>query len=153
VGDDRAAYALSVAAVRVEHLPGDVHLTAGERRVVARLLVWLRSEVGDNLLAVWLFGSRARGEADLRETDPDRRSDVDLMVVVGPDVDAGCLRWDLAPRLEEFADEEGESPIWFSVLVYDSRRLTERRRIRSFFLQEVDRDKLVIVGDVLEGSR
>ena|GEM_PF-5010164 len=99
--------------------------------MVARLLGWLRAEVGDGLLAVWLFGSRARREADLGETDPDRRSDVDLMVVVAPGVDPGRLKWDLAPRLEEIADEEGESPVWFSVLIYDRERLWERRRIRS----------------------
>jgi predicted nucleotidyltransferase len=131
----------------------EASLSDGERRVVGRLLEWLRAEIGDDLLAVWLFGSRARGEADLTEVDPDRRSDVDLMVVVSPDVDAGRLKWDLTPRLEEFADEEGESPVWFSVLVYDSDRVRERRQIRSFFLQEVDRDKLVLLGDGLEGVR
>lgn len=138
---------------QAEELPAGVPLTDGERRVVERLLDRLRSELGEDLLAVWLFGSRARGEADLRETDPDRRSDVDLMVVVGSGVDANHLKWDLAPRLEEIADEEGESPVWFSVLIYDSERLRERRRIRSFFLQEVDRDKLVLVGDAVEGER
>jgi predicted nucleotidyltransferase len=146
-----------VAAVRptaqVEDFPGDAYLTDRERRVVARLLGWLRAQLGDDLLAVWLFGSRARGEADLGETDPDRRSDVDLMVVVGPGVDASRLKWDLAPRLEKIADEEGESPVWFSILIYDSERLRERRRIRSFFLQEVDRDKLVLVGDGVEAAR
>jgi predicted nucleotidyltransferase len=141
-----------VASARVENIPADVSLTDPERRVVERLLGWLRSEVGDNLLAVWLFGSRARGEADLAETDPDRRSDVDLMVVVSPDVDASRLKWDLAPRLEAIADEEGESPVWFSVLVYDSDRVRERRQIRSFFIQEVDRDKLVLFGDGVEGA-
>lgn len=138
--------------MRVEELPADVSLTEGERRVVRRLLGWLRVELDDELLAVWLFGSRARGEANLQETDPDRRSDVDLMVVVGSGIDANRLKWDLAPRLEEIADEEGESPVWFSVLVYDSERLGERRRIRSFFLQEVDRDKVVLLGDGVKGA-
>jgi hypothetical protein len=75
------------------------------------------------------------------------------MVVVGPSVDASRLKWDLAPRLEEIADEEGESPVWFSVLVYDIDRVWQRRQIRSFFLQEVDRDKLVLLGDGLEAAR
>jgi predicted nucleotidyltransferase len=139
--------------VRVEDLPIEIHLSDSERRVVERLLDWLRAEIGDDLLAVWLFGSRARGEADLSETDPDRRSDVDLMVVVSPRVDASRLKWDLAPRLEAIADEEGESPVWFSVLIYDSDRLAERRRIRSFFVQEVDYDKLVLLGDGVEAAR
>jgi predicted nucleotidyltransferase len=115
-------------------------------------LGWLRAKVGDELLAVWLFGSRARDEADLTETDPDRRSDVDLMVVVKPVADAGRLKWELASRLEKIADEEGESPVWFSVLIYDSERVEERRMIRSFFLQEVDRDKRVLLGDAVSWS-
>jgi predicted nucleotidyltransferase len=140
------------STAQVKEFHRDVPLTDSERRVVERLLGWLRVELGDDLLAVWLFGSRARGEADLSETDPDRRSDVDLMVVVEPAADASRLKWDLAPRLEEIADEEGESPVWFSVLIYDSEYLRERRRIRSFFLQEVDRDKMVLVGDGVEGA-
>jgi predicted nucleotidyltransferase len=138
---------LARPTARVEDLPADLHLTDGERRVVGRLLGWLRAELTDDLVAVWLFGSRARGEADLAETHPDRRSDVDLMVVVGPGTDASGLKWVLAPHLEAIADEEGESPVWFSVLVYGSEQVARRRAIRSFFLQEVDRDKQVLLGD------
>ena len=60
----------------------EAQLTETERRVVKHLLALLEQELGDQLLAVWLYGSRARGEADLEETHHDRRSDVDLMVVV-----------------------------------------------------------------------
>ncbi len=139
------------STARVEDLPDDLSLTPRERRVVTRLLGWLREELGDDLLAVWLFGSRARGEADLTERDPDRRSDVDLMVVVDS-TDTTALRWKLRPRLEAIADEEGESPVWFSVIAYDAERLRERRRIESFFIQEVDRDKVVLLGSGLDGA-
>jgi predicted nucleotidyltransferase len=143
-----------VTAVRttatIEDLPTELSLTRQERRVVEGVLGWLRPELGDELLAVWLFGSRARGEADLTETDPDRRSDVDLMLVVGPDVDALRLRWDLAPRLEEIADSEGDSPVWYSVRVYGAEQIRRRREIESFFLREVDRDKVVLFGDGLD---
>ena len=135
-----------------EDLPAGLALNAQERRVVTRLLAWLRGELGDDLLAVWLYGSRARREADPTEADPDRRSDVDLLVVVTPRVDAQGFGWDLRRRLEEFADSEGDSPVWYSPLVYDGDRLRERRRIRSFFVQEVDRDKVVLHGDSLEGG-
>jgi len=57
------------STARVEDLPTDLSLTPRERRVVARLLGWLRDDLGRDLLAVWLFGSRARGEADLAELD------------------------------------------------------------------------------------
>jgi predicted nucleotidyltransferase len=139
------------STARVEDLPTDLSLTPRERRVVARLLDWLRDELGSDLLAVWLFGSRARGEADLAELDPDRRSDVDLLVVVDS-VDTTALRWKLRPRLEAIADEEAESPVWFSVAAYDAERLRERRQIDSFFIQEVDRDKVVLLGDRLDGA-
>ena len=56
------------------------------------------------------------------------------------------------PRLEEIADEEAESPVWFSPMAYDAERLRERRQIRSFFIQEVDRDKVVLLGDRLDGA-
>jgi predicted nucleotidyltransferase len=126
-------------------------LTEVERRVVNRLLAALEEELGDRLLAVWLYGSRARGEADLSQTGPDTRSDVDLMVVV----DAAASSWDEghvnSVRLaNEAADAEGDNPVWYSVLVYDRERLRDRRAIRSFFIQEVDRDKVVLMGSPLE---
>jgi predicted nucleotidyltransferase len=138
------------STARVEDLPTDLSLTPRERRVVARLLGWLRDDLGRDLLAVWLFGSRARGEADLAELDPDRRSDIDLLVVVDS-VDTTALSWKLRPRLEAIADEEDESPVWFSAMTYDAERLRERRQIGSFFMQEVDRDKVVLLGDRLDG--
>ena len=120
--------------------------------MVGRLLAWLGDELGTDLLAVWLFGSRARGEADLGETDPDRRSDVDLMIVVSPGLDATALGWTLSPVLEAIADDEGDSPVFYSPRVYAADRLRDRRRIRSFFIQEVDRDKVVLLGDGLEAG-
>ena len=137
---------------RIEDLPADVFLTRQERRVVEGMLDLLRSELEEELRGVWLFGSRARGEANLEETDPDRRSDVDLMVIVGPAVDTLRLRWDLAPRLEAIAEVEGDSPVWYSLHLYGADRIKERRRIESFFIQEVDRDKVVLLGDGLSGQ-
>lgn len=120
--------------------------------MVERILDRLSNDLGNDLLAVWLFGSRARGDADIEELDPDRRSDVDLMVVVAPDRDASKVKWELAPQVEAIADEEGDSPVFYSALFYDGEQIRERRRIRSFFLQEVDRDKVVLLGDGLEGT-
>lgn len=128
-----------------------VQLTEVERRVVDRLLTGLEDELGEHLLAVWLYGSRARGEADLTKTGPDTRSDVDLMVIVDP----AAAEWDAmhenSVRLaNDAADAEGDDPIWYSVLVYDLEYLRGRREIRSFFFGEVDRDKVVLMGSSLE---
>lgn len=46
-----------------------------ERRTVRRLVAALESALGEDLLAVWLYGSRARGE------QPHAESDVDLLVI------------------------------------------------------------------------
>ena len=39
------------------------------------------------------------------------------------------------------------NPFGFSTIVWDPDRLRRRREIRSFFAQEVDRDKVVIYGE------
>jgi predicted nucleotidyltransferase len=137
-------------ATRLDHPLASAALSERERRVVERLLARLRAELGDGLLAVWLYGSRARGEADVEETDPDRRSDIDLMVIVDPSRDANEFSWEVTPLVEEAADAEGDSPVYYSVLVYDAERLRDRREIRSFFFQEVDRDKIVLAGSGLD---
>jgi predicted nucleotidyltransferase len=124
-----------------------------ERRVVERIVSGLQDELGDDLLAVWLYGSRARGEADPTETDIDRRSDIDLLVVVHPVRDASSFAWDFLPRVERAADAERDSPVYYSVQVRDADWLADRRQIRSFFVQEVDRDKIVLAGSDLEGGR
>ena len=127
-------------------------LNETERRVIGRLLGRLQTELGDELLAVWLYGSRARGEADPGETDPDRRSDVDMIVIVGPRRDASGVAWEFRPRLEAIADAEGDSPVYYSLRFYDADFLRDRRRIRDFFFGEVDRDKIVLAGGDLEGE-
>lgn len=119
-------------------------LNERERRAIERIVNLLESEFGDNLLAVWLYGSRARGE----RTHPD--SDVDLLVIVAGDVERNQrLAGDLG---EAAALAEGESPFTYSVHVYDPQWLRGRREIESFFIQEVDHDKVVLAGSALEGD-
>jgi len=123
-----------------------------ERRVVEGIVLSLRRELGDDLLAVWLYGSRARGEADPDETDDDRRSDVDLMAIVDPSTGWSTAGGQSVPLTFAAAEAEGDSPVYYSVQVYDADRLRDRRRIRSFFFQEVDHDKLVLAGGRLDGK-
>lgn len=128
----------------------DASLSTREQGVVERFVSRLRESLGRDLLAVWLYGSRARGEADPAESDPDRRSDVDLMAIVDPARDAGEISWDALALIEEEADAAGDSPVYYSIRVYDLDFLRRRREIRSFFFQEVDRDKIVLAGSALE---
>ncbi len=125
-------------------------LSEVERRVLVRLLAALREDLGDQLLAVWLYGSRARGEADPTETHHDRRSDIDLMLIVDPASGWSSFGLEPIPQIEAAAAAEGDSPVYYSALVYDIDRLRDRRQIRSFFIQEVDRDKLILHGSALE---
>jgi predicted nucleotidyltransferase len=122
-------------------------LSTSERRVVERLVGSLQDELAEDLLAIWLYGSRARGDASVEETDPDLRSDIDLMVIVEGD----RRRYDekVQDLVYEAAVEAGESPVWYSVVVFDPEWLQGRRAIESFFIQNVDRDKLVLVGESL----
>lgn len=99
----------------------------------------LHERFGDELRSVWLYGSRARGEA------PRKYSDVDLLVVT----DGGRER-DLrvvSGLAYDAAAHAGADPALFSTVVMSPERLRDRRRIRSFFIQEVDRDKIVLHGE------
>jgi predicted nucleotidyltransferase len=123
-------------------------LSDRERQVVERLTGLLRDELAGDLRAVWLYGSLARGDATIDETDPDLKSDIDLMVIA----EGGRQRYDV--KVNELAHRTvvaaGESPVWYSVAVFDPEWLRDRREIESFFIQNVDRDKLVLAGSALE---
>jgi predicted nucleotidyltransferase len=136
---DRLAEALSRAA-----------LNDTERRAISRIVEALRVELGDDLLALWLYGSRARGEADPNETHYDRRSDIDMIAIVDPRRKASEVSGDFTPKLIALVEAEGDSPPYYSLQIIDAGWLVNRRRIRSFFYQEVDRDKLVLAGGDLE---
>lgn len=132
---------------------GEAALNERERRVVERIVARLRERLGVGLRAVWLYGSRARGDADPAETDPDLRSDVDLLAIVAPGLDLEAIRRWAQPMVEETADAEGDSPVYFSLRAFDSEWLRGRREIDSFFIREVDRDKLVVVDQAPTGRR
>lgn len=128
-------------ATRLDEPLAGATLSDAERRTVQRFVAMLRDALGDDLLAVWLYGSRARGEP------PRVDSDVDLLVIaVGDGERHQRLALDLS---EEAAIAEGESPFTYSVHVYDPAWLRGRREIESFFIGEVDRDKLVLAGSAL----
>lgn len=117
-------------------------LDAVERRTLTSFVNRLREELGADLRAIWLYGSRARGER------PDSESDVDLMVIA----DGGERRY--GARVNDLkydiAEAEGANPVYLSVFVHDLEWLRGRREIESFFIQEVDRDKIVLAGSGLE---
>jgi predicted nucleotidyltransferase len=111
-------------------------LGADERRVIEQWIERLRSAI--DLDAVWLFGSRARGEGGGED------SDVDLLVITrgDPEGDRGRV-WEL---IDEVAREMGVNPAAYVPHTWDRAWLENRRAIDSFFVQELDRDKIVLFG-------
>jgi len=116
-------------------------LTERERETVQIFTSRLREALGDDLRALWLYGSRARREVHAE-------SDIDLLVVADGGRDRyQRIAWDLS---EDAAVSSGESPFSYSVHVHDYEWLQGRREIESFFIREVDRDKLVLAGGSLD---
>jgi predicted nucleotidyltransferase len=112
-------------------------LTDVERRAIKRLISSLRERFGSDVDSVWLYGSRARGEP------PSEESDVDLLVLLrDPSFERAVEVSGLAHRA---ADMEGARS-YFSVRVNDREWLNRRRAIESFFMRELDRDKIVLFG-------
>lgn len=119
----------------------EASLSVDERALLERFAALLRERLGPTLHAVWLFGSRARGERASHED-----SDVDLLVLV--DDESWDAKTPIYQALEEAAsglDLMGLSFL-FSVHVHTPEWLAGRREIKSFFIAEVDRDKVVIEG-------
>lgn len=110
-----------------------------ERRVIEHFVEALRERLGGRLRSVWLYGSRARGE------EPGPESDVDLLVVSDGGLnDDGSI---VNEVMFNAAWDAGQDPFSFSTIVWDPDWLRRRREIRSFFAQEVDRDKIVLYGE------
>jgi predicted nucleotidyltransferase len=120
----------------------EASLRADERVLLDRFVEELRLRLGDELHGVWLFGSRARGE------EPSEYSDVDVLVFV--DDASWDGRMGVRRMLDDVADELGMDALpWsFSVHVHTPDWLAQRREIRSFFVAELDRDKIVLCGEL-----
>lgn len=114
-------------------------LSEAERRALDRAVSALQRALGPRLRSVWLYGSRARGER------PHPESDVDLLVVL--DHFSWQDDWEVHRIVSDAAEAEDLSPVFFSTQTYDVERIAQRRDIKSFFIQEVDRDKIVLFGD------
>lgn len=116
----------------------ETSLSTQERALLERFAGELRARLDDELHAVWLFGSRARGD------EPGAESDVDVLVLV-KDASWDARMW-IRGMLEVAARElEMEAVGWrFSIHVHTPAWLRQRRAIEAFFIAEVDRDKIAV---------
>jgi predicted nucleotidyltransferase len=94
------------------------HLTANERAAISEYIRQLCDRYPERILSVTLFGSKARGDADVE-------SDIDLLVLV--EQESNSFRselWRLA------SDVSLEHNVVLSIRVYSQARWAESRRIR-----------------------
>jgi predicted nucleotidyltransferase len=116
----------------------DTSLTEDERRVVERLIALMRERFGGRLHSVWLYGSRARGE------QPRPESDIDLLAIADAGEEDDVLA--AISLVDQAVDDLRLPRPIVSIKVHDPSWLEGRRRIESFFIREVDRDKVVLYG-------
>lgn len=125
-----ASYALLMEATE------RVRMSSEEREVLDRWIERIRTEL--DIESVWLFGSRARGDAG-------EHSDVDLLLITRGNPEHDRERaWAL---IDEVARERGADPTVYVPHTWDRAWLENRREIGSFFTQELDRDKVVLFGE------
>jgi predicted nucleotidyltransferase len=115
-------------------------LNADERALLMRFAAELSRQEDVKPHAIWLFGSRARAE------QPTEYSDVDVLVLVEDASWAGKMRVHAA--LQAAARSLGLQALTlsFSIHINTPAWLEQRREIHSFFIAEVDRDKIVLSG-------
>jgi predicted nucleotidyltransferase len=103
----------------------------------------LHLSLGDNLMGLWLFGSKSRGDFD-----PD--SDIDLLVVLK--ILQPERRW----RIREIAAQCSlEYDVLFNTHILDQARWDEEVHYRSTLWREIQRDGVSLllepVSDALDG--
>jgi predicted nucleotidyltransferase len=114
----------------------DAALDQQERDLLDRLVTELARIYAGDLDGVWLYGSRARGERTHDE------SDIDLLVITG----SGRDDKPLIPAVWRVLDQLGNPPILVDARQRSRDWVEDRRAIDSFFLRDVDRDKIVLYG-------
>ena len=112
-------------------------LTEAERAAVERFVEQVQESLGDDLEAIWLYGSKARGDAS-------EESDVDLLVLARGGRQRHREAVARIARALEKLDGGGRAVL--SVAVQDRDWLAERREIEDFFIRDLDRDKIVLFG-------
>ncbi|MFN8130997.1 MAG: nucleotidyltransferase domain-containing protein [Solirubrobacteraceae bacterium] len=111
-------------------------LSRAERAATEELVAAVCARFGARLRAVWLYGSRARGEA------PGEWSDIDLILLI--DAPTSAEASDVYGMAMDASLAHGLPSALFSPQVHDPAWPAERRAIRDFFIAEVDRDRIVL---------
>jgi predicted nucleotidyltransferase len=105
-----------------------LHLLFNEKEAVMAVTAELSKELGDNLVKLYLFGSKARG-------DFHDDSDIDLLVIVNR-LDAES-RWQIRATA---ANCSLQYDVLFNTHLYDKARWDDIVRYRDTLWREVERD-------------
>lgn len=107
-------------------------LTVKEKRIVEAFKKRVEERYPGELVRVTLFGSKARGDAG-------KESDIDLLVVIRSE------DWKLGDRIRELGYLlELEHGLILSIQVMSEQHLKQLKAIHSQFLEEVEREGIVV---------
>lgn len=107
-------------------------LTKLEQQAVAAFRRELKHAFADKFVSLSLFGSKARGEAR-----PD--SDVDLLVILADKT------WDDEQQIFSLVTEVFlQAGVVLSPKVYSARELEQKRGRHNVFVQDIDRDAVLV---------
>ncbi len=120
--------------MKVDSLP---HLMPKDRAAITEYIESIRGQFPNRILAVALFGSKARGDAD-------EESDIDLLVLV--DTESNEFRselWDIA------SDVSLDYYVVISPRVFSRNRWDETRRIRMPLYRAVEADGIPLTSELV----
>jgi predicted nucleotidyltransferase/uncharacterized protein (UPF0332 family) len=112
----------------------EAQLTMGERAALDALVRRLERAIGDGLLAVWLYGSRARGDAH-------EDSDIDVMAVVDDLEQHATVR-----RIVDEVERDAATYVDIRTSVQTPETLADKYAIELFYIHNVERDRVVLYG-------
>ena len=108
------------------------YLSEKEKRVIESFVKDLRTNLGDQIVSIRLFGSKARN-------DFDKESDIDILVLIKKKNEG--IRKKVAEILTDYLLEY-DLPL--SPVLYDLYEYEKNKEIGSFFFKEVEKEGIVL---------
>ena len=107
-------------------------LSKTESEVIRSFVADLREKLGGEIVSVWLFGSKARG-------DSQQDSDIDIFILVK----------EKTPHIRDrvagiAADYDIEHGLPLSTVVYDLFEYQKNKELGSFFFESVEREGIIL---------
>ncbi len=108
------------------------HLQPHERVAIEECIAHLYRAVGDRLISIWLFGSKARG-------DSDSDSDIDLLAVIQ------TRDWDVWHIIRRIAARQSlEHDVLFNVHIVDLAYWNDETKYQATLWREIQHDGVLL---------